>query len=210
MNTLEYLAKEFNLDLSVKSPIEISNVNRTLLTKHLGFMEFSVGAEVGVAEGYHAKVLCENIPGLKLYLIDSWRHYSGYNEYENLDRIYFDAVSRLVNYNTTIYREFSMDAVGKFQDNSLDFVYIDAAHDFKNVAMDVCEWSKKVRPGGIVFGHDFKRSKRNVVDVKDVIPAYCYAKGISKWFILKNDIKDPNFGSDNPGWMFVRQDGDKL
>lgn len=45
----------------------------------------------------------------------------------------------------------------------------------------VCEWAKKVRVGGIVFGHDYKgHSKRPYVrEVKYVIPSYCYAKGVT-------------------------------
>ncbi|MAG60141.1 hypothetical protein CMO96_05145 [Candidatus Woesebacteria bacterium] len=209
MNTLDHIVNKFGLDATSKSPIEIHNINRTIMVKTLAELGFSVGAEVGVAEGYHAEVLLKNVPGLHLSCIDAWKHYRGYKEYDNLDKMYHETVLKLMPYNTAIYREFSMEAVKKFEDNSLDFVYIDAAHDFVNVAMDICEWSKKVKVGGIVFGHDFKRSKRNIVDVKDVIPAYCYAKNIHPWFILTNDIRDPNFGPDNPGWMFVRQEGDR-
>ena len=110
-----------------------------------------------------------------------------------------------------------MDAVEDFEDNSLDFVFIDGAHDFKNVAMDICEWAKKVRPGGIVYGHDYKRwnprsyvGKRYTVDVKDVVQAYMYSKGINPWFALENEIPDPKFGRDNPCWMFVRQEKDLI
>ena len=106
-----------------------------------------------------------------------------------------------------------MDAVQDFDDASLDFVYIDGAHDFKNVADDVSEWTKKVKIGGIVFGHDYKRSRdtggKYPVDVKDVVQAYTYSHKIDPWFILKNDIKDPKFGHDNPGWCFVRQKNDR-
>ena len=107
-----------------------------------------------------------------------------------------------------------MDATADFADGSLDFVYIDGAHDFKNVACDICEWSKKVRVGGIVFGHDYKRSipgkSKYPVDVKDVVQAYMYSQGIRPWFVLTNDIRDPKFGRDNPGWMFVRTESDRI
>jgi len=212
-NTLGYLSQRFNLDLSQRSPIEISGVNRTMMAKVLGELGFKYGVEVGVAQGNHARVICENIPGVALGLVDVWGTYDGYREYtDRIDKYYQKAIEQLEQYQCSFIRKFSMDAVKDFQDNSLDFVYIDGAHDFKNVAMDVCEWSKKVRVGGIVFGHDFKRATnpKYPVDVKDVIPGFCYAKKIKPWFVLKNDVPDPEFGRDNPGWLFVRQETDEL
>ena len=210
MNALGYITKKFTADLTTKSPIKLTNINRTTMAQTLNELGYKVGAEIGVAEGYHAKILCDEIPDLKLYCVDVWQKYPGYSEYEGIEDIYKEAKTRLARYNCTLIKKFSKDAAQNFDDNSLDFVYIDAAHDFENVAIDVSEWSKKVRVGGIVFGHDFKRSKRHIVDVKDVIPGFCYAKGISPWFELANDIRDDTFGRDNPGWMFVRQKADKL
>lgn len=210
-STLDHLIRRFGLELS-RGGTEITNINRTRMAQVLEELNFKVGAEVGVAQGHHAQTLCEAIPDLKLYAVDVWAKYKGYREYtDRIDKYFIEAKERLSPYNVEFVQAFSMDAVTRFADNSLDFVYLDGAHDFKNVAMDVCEWSKKVRPGGIVFGHDYKRSKgKYIVDVKDVIPAFCYAKGITPWFVLKNDLKDPKFGPDNPGWLFVRQETDQL
>lgn len=205
--TLEYIIKKFNPTISRRGGSEIHAINRTIMAKVLGELGFKEGAEIGVAEGYHAKVLCDHIPGLKLHCVDIWEKYPGYTEYEQIEQVYLDAQERLKPYNTVIIKKFSMDAVKEFADSSLDFVYIDGAHDFKSVADDVCEWSKKVKIGGIVFGHDYKRTShqsRFKIDVKDVVDAYMYAHGIVPWFVLTNDIKDPNFGPDNPGWLFVR------
>lgn len=208
--TLKFLESKISFHVDSKSPIEIYEINRTTMAKFLGVLGFKEGAEIGVAEGYHAKVLCEQNPGVRLHCIDVWEKYPGYEEYPNIDQIYSEVKVRLNPFNTPFYKEFSMKALRHFNDNSLDFVYIDGAHDFLNVSMDVCEWSKKVRPGGIVFGHDYKRARTGIVHVKDVIPAYMYAHGIKPWFVLTNDIKDPRFGNDNPGWMYVRQESDKL
>ena len=101
-----------------------------------------------------------------------------------------------------------MDALANFPDGSLDFVYIDGAHDFKNVAMDVCEWVKKVRPGGIFFGHDYKRSSnpKAVQHVVDVINGYTYALGIKPWFILGTPgHSDGVFREGTRSWMWVKK-----
>lgn len=40
-------------------------------------------------------------------------------------------------------------------DNSIDMVYIDAAHDYDTVKRDLETWSKKVKSGGFICGHDY-------------------------------------------------------
>ena len=99
-------------------------------------------------------------------------------------------------------KDFSENASKKFDDGSLDFVYIDAAHDFKNVAIDICVWSPKVRVGGIVYGHDYmRRYHKYVVQVKDVVQAYMYSHAIKPWFALDKKRRS---------WMFVRQESDRM
>lgn len=214
-NTLDIIISKFGLDVSQKSPVEIRNINRTIMAQTLGELEFKVGAEIGVAQGDHAKLLCEENPDLKLYCIDIWKPYFGYNEYtDRITRYYREAKDKLAPHKTIFIKKYSMEAIYDFADESLDFVYIDGAHDFKSVADDICEWTKKVKMGGIVFGHDYKRSRdtggKYPVDVKDVVQAYTYSHSIAPWFVLKNDIRDPKFGRDNPGWLFVRQKTDRI
>lgn len=53
------------------------------------------------------------------------------------------------------YRMSSEDAVGKFGDDSLDLVFIDADHTYRACRDDISRWLPKVRPGGILCGHDY-------------------------------------------------------
>ncbi len=39
--------------------------------------------------------------------------------------------------------------------HALDFVYLDARHDYASVLEDLGQWSEKVRPGGVLSGHDY-------------------------------------------------------
>lgn len=49
----------------------------------------------------------------------------------------------------------SLEAVKQFNDESLDFVYIDAAHDYENVKADIMAWLPKVKKTGIIAGDDY-------------------------------------------------------
>ena len=37
----------------------------------------------------------------------------------------------------------------------MDFVYIDARHDYESVLEDLDAWCPKMKPGGIIAGHDY-------------------------------------------------------
>ena len=52
-------------------------------------------------------------------------------------------------------RKSCIDALIDFEDESLDMIFIDANHSFDRVKEDIENWSKKVRKGGIVSGHDY-------------------------------------------------------
>lgn len=206
MNTIEYIEENLQLKFNRKLPIEIHDVTRESFAEVLGELGFKVGAEIGVAQGNHARILCEAIPGLKLYCVDIWDRYKGYREYTNrIKKYYKEAQERLAPYDCVFIKKFSMDAIKDFEDRSLDFVYIDGAHDFFHIAEDL-KWAKKVRYGGIVFGHDYKRRRggegKYIVHVKSVVQAFCYEFKIDPWYHLKVPRQD--------SWMFVRQEGDLI
>jgi cephalosporin hydroxylase len=51
----------------------------------------------------------------------------------------------------------STKAAQRYKNRSLDFVFIDAAHDTPKVTADVRAWLPKVKPGGVLAGHDWGR-----------------------------------------------------
>ena len=52
----------------------------------------------------------------------------------------------------------SIEASKLYENESLDFVFIDAAHDYQNVKQDINAWYEKVKYGGILAGHDYYSS----------------------------------------------------
>lgn len=55
----------------------------------------------------------------------------------------------------TLLEKSGHEAVGLFRDESLDLVYIDANHAYEHALEDIRDWLPKVKPGGIIAGHDY-------------------------------------------------------
>lgn len=49
----------------------------------------------------------------------------------------------------------SARAANLFPDHSLDFVFLDAAHDYDSVCKDIMSWLPKVKVGGVLAGDDY-------------------------------------------------------
>tara|TARA_R100000152_G_C6733417_1_gene157824 strand:+ start:246 stop:1004 length:759 start_codon:yes stop_codon:yes gene_type:complete len=62
----------------------------------------------------------------------------------------------------------SKEASMLYDEESLDFVFIDAAHDMRNVLADVASWTPKVKKGGIIAGHDYGGGWIGVTDAVDL------------------------------------------
>jgi hypothetical protein len=46
-----------------------------------------------------------------------------------------------------------------FADRSIDWVHLDARHDYESVKADIATWLPKVKPGGWISGDDYDPSK---------------------------------------------------
>lgn len=58
----------------------------------------------------------------------------------------------------TLYKADSAAGAALFEDNSLDFVWLDADHTFRNLCRELISWSPKVKNGGILAGHDWDKN----------------------------------------------------
>lgn len=124
-------------------------MGRETLYKKFNEKGFKTGAEIGVQTGINALDMFKHIPGLKLYLIDPW----------DVTRAYRRTRRRVASYDAYFIRAKSEDAVREFPDKSFDFVYIDGNHSYDAVMLDIILWSRKVRDGGIISGHDYRRRR---------------------------------------------------
>lgn len=116
--------------------------------------EFSNGSkfvEVGCWKGRSTSYLAVEIANSKkdidFYCVDTWEDSEIYNKFLNnmkpVEKKYFPL------------RISSEDASKKFKDKSLDFVFLDASEDYENAKRDIQNWLPKIKPGGILAGHDY-------------------------------------------------------
>ena len=154
---------------------------------------YTTGAEIGVRIGSYSEVLCQTIPEIKLLCVDNWLAYGRLTQ-EAADKNYERAIERLAPYDVTFMRATSIEAAPEIPDESLDFVYIDASHDFDSVMVDIILWAKKVRKGGAVSGHDYFEFYR--AGVVSAVRAYTQAHGIVNWYLTKEK---------EASWMWIKK-----
>jgi SAM-dependent methyltransferase len=193
------------------SPFKIPDANRNDLPEFFKDMGFKVGVEIGVDKAIYAQELCKS--GCKMYGVDPWLYYSDYPHPKGqarLDFLYEHCQRTLAPHDYTIIRKTSMEAVKDFEDNSIDFVYIDGHHGFKYVAEDIWEWSKKVRPGGVISGHDYARTRHVeirdpfVLHVAPVVDGYIRALGIKNWYLIGSEESIPGEKRDTfRSWFWI-------
>ena len=74
----------------------------------------------------------------------------------------------------------SWEIAKNYEDASLDFVFIDASHDYESVKKDIEAWYPKVKDNGIISGHDYFNSKEfgGPYGVKQAIDEFFESKNI--------------------------------
>jgi len=157
--------------------------------------------EVGSAEGRFAAKILSTWKGRRLYLVDPWARQdpSDYLEATNQNAPFddwYEQCRQLAEQDSraTLVRMLSLTAAKQFSNRQLDGVYLDGAHDYRNVLSDLDAWTAKIRPGGLIGGHDFKNDHEGgaCCDVDTAVLRWCQERNItftvtpcSSWFYIK-------------------------
>lgn len=145
--------------------------------------KFNVLVELGTWKGhsisYLGKKLLEQSYDFKLYGVDlfddSYIHTKEGNSHlaSQMKYIYDVYNQNLIDAGV---REVIKDIKGntwevasQFEDNSVDFVFIDADHNYESVKKDILSWLPKMKKGGIMSGHDYFNNTCGVKQAVDEI-----------------------------------------
>lgn len=147
------------------------NLCKEFITKNM------IGVEIGSFRGASSEVFsyfCK-----KITCVDPWSLAQEKRDYNEIKlslsikaEIEFDEVLKN-NENIFKVKLFSDEAINLFDENSLDFVYIDAAHDSYNFELDFNLWKTKVKNGGYICGHDHDMIQSSIKKLNiDIIKTY--------------------------------------
>jgi len=112
-----------------------------------------VMAEIGSFGGVSTELFAKMTK--KVYSIDPYLKYPEvpYDLILQAETMFLEMQKRQPN--IVKIKKTSLEGVKEIEDNSLDAVYIDGAHDYINVKKDILAWLPKVKNGGIICGHDY-------------------------------------------------------
>lgn len=115
----------------------------------------SIGCELGVARGDHAEDLLRNANPRELHLVDNWSWPKGLEPATETARIRSRFAAGIASGQVHVHPVSFAEYLASIPDRSLDWAYVDGAHDYADVSRDVWQAWSKVRVGGILCGHDF-------------------------------------------------------
>ena len=166
---------------------------------------FGEGCEVGVKEGTYSNYLLSIWKGKRLYSIDPWQGVTDCKIYKDVDQESHDFFEKtktkltIFGNRSKIIRKSSQEAVRDFNDESLDFVYIDARHNYQSVKKDIEIWYPKVKKRGFLGGHDY---------CDDILPSgVCGVQSALDEFVKKHNhrlIITLEFSSRGRSWFIFK------
>lgn len=141
----------------------------------------TVMAEVGVWRGVMISKLLPFLPNLEWYGVDTWAPPESGSSYassgaeiaekpsEEFMSAFHEVVRIVSPYKGRVHivHMDSVLAAQSFQDATFDIVFIDADHSYEGCLRDIRAWLPKVKPGGLICGHDYANKKGDVKSAVD-------------------------------------------
>ncbi len=137
------------------------------------------GVEVGCYRGGFATTILKSWPGV-LHCVDPWEYQPQHRDMLNTpDQATNEAIARnelsgwVAEGRCVIHKGYSVQVAASWQHGPIDFVYVDALHDFQSVTDDLNAWAPLIRSGGALCGHDYIQhpTTADTVTVFNVIQA---------------------------------------
>ena len=177
-------------------PTEISSHARELLRilAPLGGQQKIYGVELGVFQGGTSAALLNSLPNLQLFMVDAWSRFEKESAYRKSgDRMARQTLAqqqdclRIALQATQAYRSrrtvmqtTTMAAARQFDDGVFDFAFLDADHTYEAIAADIRAWWPKLRPGGMLCGHDYghPRDRRGLFGVSRAVNEFAKTQNL--------------------------------
>jgi predicted O-methyltransferase YrrM len=130
--------------------------------------------EIGVWKGGSTAYM-----GVEIYNSGKKIHYDAIDTFEGsrehgvVNGLYEEAIKNLrpiIDLNVVnIIKGHSIEVVNRYENESIDFCFIDGSHEYEDVKKDILAYLPKVKKGGILAGHDYDRIWQGVINAVDEI-----------------------------------------
>lgn len=144
--------------------LEPQHYGRTLiLDKLIKENGFKSVVELGVYDGKNLIYLAKNNPQTNFVGIDLWKHFDSdrINTLKPKNQSDWDDLYNLLILETKsiqnlrLIRSDTIEAADTFENLSIDLIFVDASHDYRDVKNDILTWLPKISTTGIISGHDY-------------------------------------------------------
>lgn len=180
-------------------PEKMKGCGREGLYKLFHELGYKIGAEIGVYSGRNARVICLNVPGVKLYVIDSW----AFEPHDYALRVEARARERVEGFDAHVIKATSIEAAKLVQDGSLDFVHLDSDTTYDSEMQDIIMWTRKVKKGGIMSGAGYVDLPH--IRAREAIDDYVKAHKIEILYLTDpGAYRGDNKRDKYPVWLFVK------
>jgi hypothetical protein len=115
----------------------------------------AVGCEIGVDTGTYTEKIIATTQPQKLHLVDVWSS-KRYPE-KKFRGVKEKFQEEIATGKVEINRGYSTDVLPGFPNDYFDWVYLDSGHGFSLTWQELLLLRDKVKPGGIISGHDYCR-----------------------------------------------------
>ncbi len=118
----------------------------------------SIAAEVGVLGGDWSEKIIKIVNPEKLVLIDSFyaNDYPHFKRFtKNTHKQYIETKFGILGSQVEIKQGISWNCLAEYPDNYFDWIYIDAAHDYKSVKQDLEQSYRVLKPTGVIIMNDY-------------------------------------------------------
>jgi hypothetical protein len=149
-------------------------------------------AEVGVFKGEFSKIILEVMKPKELHLIDIFEGdmCSGDKDGNNIiwTELNEEYIRLKKEYEKTkevyIHKGKSHTILEEFGDGYFDLIYIDGDHSYNGVKIDLEMSYKKIKPGGLICGHDYISPRFD--GVVNAVNEFCEENNLSINYLTKD------------------------
>lgn len=116
-----------------------------------------VGSWKGKSSAFMAVEIANSKKNIDFYCVDTWEGSIEHKEKPELSQLYEIFIDNMKPVES-FYKPMkmpSLEAAAQFEDNSLDFIFIDASHEYQDVVDDLKAWYPKLKHNRILAGHDY-------------------------------------------------------